>query len=25
VGRIGAGAGRISVDTGSGSVRLLRK
>jgi len=25
VGRIGAGTGRISVDTGSGSVRLLRK
>ena len=25
VGRIGSGTGRISVDTGSGSVRLLRK
>ncbi len=25
VGRIGSGAGRISVDTGSGNVRLLRK
>ena len=25
VGRIGAGTGRISVDTGSGSVRLLRQ
>src|SRR6476661_50197 len=24
VGRIGSGTGRISVDTGSGSVRLLR-